>query len=37
MSEIILYRSPDGTARVEFAYEGDTFWLTQRRIAGDRR
>lgn len=33
MSEIILYTSPDGVAKVEVTYEGDTFWLTQRRIA----
>lgn len=33
MSEIILYTSPDGVAKVEVAYEGETFWLTQRRIA----
>lgn len=33
MSEIILYSSPDGEARVEVTYEGDTFWLTQKQIA----
>lgn len=33
MSEIILYTSPDGVTKVEVAYEGETFWLTQRRIA----
>ena len=33
MSEIILYTSPDGAARVEVAYEEETFWLAQRRIA----
>lgn len=33
MSEIILYTSPDGAARVEVAYEEDTFWLTQKRMA----
>lgn len=33
MSEIILYSSPDGVTKVEVSYEGDTLWLTQRRIA----
>lgn len=33
MSEIILYRSPDGAARLEVFFEGETFWLTQRRIS----
>lgn len=33
MSEIILYTTPDGVAKVEVAYEGDTFWLTQRQLA----
>ncbi|MBI5706469.1 MAG: virulence RhuM family protein [Armatimonadetes bacterium] len=33
MSEIILYSSPDGEARIEVTYEGDTFWLTQKQIA----
>ncbi len=33
MSEIILYTSPDGVAKVEVTYEGDTFWLTQKQIA----
>ncbi|HWD37963.1 MAG TPA: virulence RhuM family protein [Fimbriimonas sp.] len=33
VSEIILDRSPDGAARVELAYEAETFWLTQRRMA----
>lgn len=33
MSEIILYTSPDGVAKVEVSYEGETFWLTQKRMA----
>jgi len=33
MSEIILYTTPDGVAKVEVTYEGDTFWLTQKHIA----
>jgi hypothetical protein len=33
MSEIILYTTPDGVARVEVSYEDETFWLPQRRIA----
>ncbi len=33
MSEIILYTSPDGIARVEVSYEGETFWMPQRRIS----
>jgi hypothetical protein len=31
--EIILYSTPDGTARVEVVFEDETFWLTQRRMA----
>ena len=31
--DIILYRTPAGVARVEVLYEGETFWLNQRRIA----
>jgi hypothetical protein len=31
--EIILYATPDGTVRVEVVFEGETFWLTQRRMA----
>ena len=31
--DIILYRTPAGAARVEVRYEGETFWLNQRRIA----
>lgn len=33
MSEIILYSSPDGVAKVEVAYEEETFWLPQKRMA----
>lgn len=33
MNEIILYTSPDGATKVEVHFEGETFWLTQRRIA----
>ncbi len=33
MSEIILYTSPDGVAKVEVAYEGETFWLSQRQLS----
>jgi hypothetical protein len=33
MSEIILYTSSDGAAKVEVSYEDETFWLPQRRIA----
>jgi hypothetical protein len=31
--EIILYRTAEGAARIEVLYEGETFWLSQRRIA----
>ncbi len=33
MSEIILYTTPSGTAKVEVTFEGDTFWLTQKQLA----
>ncbi len=33
MSEIILYTTPSGVAKVEVTYEGETFWLTQKQIA----
>jgi len=33
MSEIILYTSPDGVAKVEVFFEYENFWLTQRRMA----
>ena len=32
-SEIILYSSPEGNVRVEVIYSGETFWLTQKRMA----
>lgn len=32
-SDIILYSSPEGNVRVEVVYSGDTFWLTQKRMA----
>lgn len=32
-SEIILYRSAQGTLRIEVLYAGETFWLTQKRLA----
>ena len=32
-SEIILYNSAEGTIRVEVIYSGETFWLSQKRIA----
>ncbi len=33
MSEIILYSTPDGFAKVEVTYEEDTFWLNQKQMA----
>jgi hypothetical protein len=33
VSEIILYTTPSGTAKVEVTFEGDTFWLTQKQLA----
>lgn len=33
MSEIILYTSSDGAAKVEVFFEDESFWLTQRRMA----
>lgn len=32
-SNIILYSSPEGNIKVEVIYEGETFWLTQKRMA----
>lgn len=32
-SEIILFSSSDGSVRVEVVYSGETFWLTQKRMA----
>ncbi len=31
--EILLYTAPDGMVRVEVAFEDETFWLTQKRMA----
>jgi hypothetical protein len=31
--DIILYSTPDGAVRMEVVFEGETFWLTQRRMA----
>lgn len=31
--ELILYRTPEGTARIEVLYESETFWLNQKKIA----
>lgn len=31
--EIILYSTPEGNVRVEVLFEGETFWLTQKRMA----
>lgn len=31
--EIIFYTTPSGVAKVEVVFEGDTFWLSQRRMA----
>lgn len=33
LSDIILYRSPQGDIKVEVVYSGETFWLTQKRMA----
>jgi hypothetical protein len=32
-SDIILYTSPEGNVHVEVMYAGETFWLTQKRMA----
>ena len=32
-TDIIFYSSPAGNIRVEVLYEGETFWLTQKRMA----
>ena len=32
-SDIILYSSADGNVRVEVIYSGETFWLSQKRMA----
>lgn len=32
-SEIILYTTPQGNVKVEIRFEGETFWLTQKKLA----
>lgn len=32
-SNIILYSSPEGNVKVDVVYSGETFWLTQKRMA----
>lgn len=32
-SEVILYSSPEGNIKIEVSYSGETFWLTQKRLA----
>ena len=32
-SDIILYSSPTGNVKIEVIYSGETFWLTQKRLA----
>jgi hypothetical protein len=32
-SDIILYNSPQGNVKIEVIYSGETFWLTQKRLA----
>ena len=32
-NEILLYTTPDGAVRVEVAFEDETFWLTQKKMA----
>ena len=31
--QIILYSTPKGNVKVEVLYEGETFWLTQKRMS----
>ena len=31
--QIILYSTPNGAVNVEVAYQGETLWLPQKRIA----
>jgi hypothetical protein len=31
--EIILYATPDGAVRVEVLFEGESFWLSQKKMA----
>ena len=32
-SDIIFYANPQGNTRIEVIYEGETFWLSQKRMA----
>ena len=32
-SELILYQTSEGSVRIEILYEGETFWLEQKKIA----
>lgn len=32
-SNIILYTTPQGNVKIEIRYEGETFWLTQKKLA----
>ncbi len=32
-NDILLYTAPDGAVKVEVLYEGDTFWLSQKKMA----
>jgi len=32
-SEIILYSTPKGNVKIEIRFEGETFWLTQKKLA----
>jgi len=32
-AELILYRTHEGTVRIEILYEAETFWLNQKKIA----
>jgi hypothetical protein len=31
--DIVFYRTPGGTTRIEVLYESETFWLNQKKIA----
>ena len=32
-NDILLYATPDGLIKVEVLYEGETFWLSQKKMA----
>lgn len=32
-NDILLYTSPDGAVKIEVIYEGETFWLSQKKIS----